>query len=72
MKTTNKSIRSIIVSFCIFIVLASLAFSKANNEDNDKSSNTAPAKHTDLIEESEEAKKFRQKFPQLWKPRMSH
>jgi hypothetical protein len=25
-----------------------------------------------LIEESEEAKKFRQKFPQLWKPRMSH
>jgi hypothetical protein len=72
MKITNKSIWTIIVSFCIFTVLASLPFSKANNEDNNKSSNTAPSKHTDLIEESEEVKKYRQEFPQLWKPRMSH
>ncbi|MHC4643168.1 MAG: hypothetical protein ACYS32_16110 [Planctomycetota bacterium] len=72
MKITNKSICTIIVSFCIFTVLASLPFSKADNEDNNKSSNTAPSKHTDLIEENEEIKKYRQKYPQLWKPRMSH
>lgn len=72
MKITKKSMWSIIVSVCIFVVLASLTLSKANNEDNNASSNTAPSKHTDLIEESEEVKKYRQEFPQLWKPRMSH
>ena len=72
MKITKKSIWSIIVSVCIFVVLASLTLSKANNEDNNASSNTAPSKHTDLIEESEEVKRYRQKFPELWKPRMSH
>ena len=80
MKITNKTLWTIIVSFCIFTVLAYLPFSKANNEDNNTSSNTAPEKHTDLSEEEnedirkfrEDIEKFRQEFPQLWKPRMSH
>lgn len=68
MKIINKTLWTIIVSFCIFAVLASLQLSKANNEDNNKSSSTAPAKHTDLSKEQI----LRQKYLELRKPRMSH
>jgi hypothetical protein len=72
MKATNNSIWTIIISSCIFTILAFLSLSKANSKNNDKSSNTTPAQHEESFEDSEVAKKYRQKYPQLWKPRMSH
>jgi hypothetical protein len=72
MKIINKTLWAIIVSFCIFTVLAFLPFSKANNKDNDKSSNITPSKHEDSFEESEVTKRYQKEYPHLWKPRMSH
>jgi len=48
-------------------VLASLPLSKANNEDSNTSSNTVPAKHTDLNKDQIIFQKLQELRQELWK-----
>lgn len=73
MKITNKSIWTIIVSVCIFAVLASFLLGKANNEDDNTSSNILPAKHTDLSKEEQILlQKLQETRREARTPRTSH
>lgn len=73
MKIINKTLWTIVVSFFIFTVLTSLPFSKANNEENNTTSNAAPAKQTDLSKEEQILlQKLRETRREVRTPRTSH